>query len=56
MKEIQAPEVVAIKIQFGELKLHLETLNGFQKINTLWIDLKILPHNLEERAQVSKQV
>jgi len=29
---------------------------GLQKINTYWINLKILPHKLEERAQISQQV
>jgi len=56
MKKIQAPKVATIKLQFGELNLNLCTSNGFQKINTSWIDLKILPHKLEERAQIFQQV
>jgi len=43
MKKIQALEVAAIIMQCGELKLNLQTLNGFQKLSTSWIDLKILP-------------
>jgi len=39
MKEIQAPEVVVIKRQLGELKLTPWTLNGFQKTSASWIDL-----------------
>jgi len=35
-------------MQFGELKLNLWTLSGFQKISISWIDLKILPHKLEK--------
>jgi len=31
-------------------------LIGFQKINTSWIDLKILLYKLEERTQLSQQV
>jgi len=34
----------------------LWTLIGFQKIITSWIDLKILPHKLEEKAQIFQQV
>jgi len=47
MKKIQAPEVAAIKMQFGELNLNLWTSIGFQKIYKSWIDLKILPHKLD---------
>jgi len=47
MKKIQAPKVAAIKMQFGELKLNLWTLIGFQKIWKYWIDLKVLLHKLE---------
>jgi len=43
MKKIQAPKVAAIRMQCGELKLNLWISNGFQKINTSLIDLKILP-------------
>jgi len=46
MKNIQAPKVASIKMQFGELKLNLWTSIGFQKIYKFWIDLKILPHKL----------
>jgi len=46
MKKIKASKVAAIKMQFGELKMNLWTLNDFQKLNTSWIDLKILPHKL----------
>jgi len=52
MKEIQALKVAIIKMQFGELKLNPQTLNGSQKINLSWFDLKILPHNLEERKKI----
>jgi len=34
MKKIQAPEVAAIIMQCGELKLNLWTSNGFYKLNT----------------------
>jgi len=34
MKEIQVPQVVAIKMQFGELKLNPWTSNAFQEIST----------------------
>jgi len=54
MKKIQAPKVEAMKMQFGELKLNLWTLNGFQKLYTFWIDLKILLHKLEERVEISQ--
>jgi len=47
MKKIQAPEVAAISMQSGELELNLRTLNGFQKLITSWIDLKILPQKLD---------
>jgi len=56
MKKIQVSKLVAIKMQFGELKLNLQTLNGFLKINAFWIDLKISPHKLEERVQIFQQV
>jgi len=46
MKKIQDPKDTVIKMQCGELKLNLWTLNGFKKIITSWIDLKILPHKL----------
>jgi len=48
MKELQAPKVAAIKMQFGELKLNMWTLNGFQKINASWIGPKILLPKLGE--------
>jgi len=51
-KKIQAPEVAAISMQLGELKLYLWTSIGSQKISITWIDLKILSHKLEERAQI----
>jgi len=44
MKKIQAPEVVAISMQFGELKLY----------SIIRIDLKILSNKLKERAQISQ--
>jgi len=47
MKKIQAPKVVTIRMQCGKLKLNLWTLNGFQKISTSAIDLKILPPELD---------
>jgi len=58
MKEIQAREVAAIKMQMqlGELKLNPWTLNDFQKISISWIDSKILPLKQEESAQISQQV
>jgi len=56
MKKIQAPKVSSIKMQFGELKLNLCTSNGFQKINTSFIDLLILSHKLEGRLQISQQI
>jgi len=43
MKKIHAPKVAAISMQCGALKLNLQTLNGFQKLITSWIDLKNLP-------------
>jgi len=56
MEEIQVPEVVAIKIQFGELNLNPLTLNGLQKINTLGINLKNLPPKLQHRIHIYQQV
>ncbi len=47
MQKIQAPEVAAISMQYGELKLNLRTLNGFQKLNKSWIYLKFLPQKLD---------
>jgi len=44
------------QMQFGELKLNLWTLIGLQKISISWINLKILPYKLEEKAQSSQQV
>jgi len=55
MKELQAPKVATIKMQFGELKLNPWTLNGFQKINTIWIYLKKLSTKLEDKAQIFQQ-
>jgi len=43
-------------MQFGELKLNLQTLIGCQKFSKSWIDLKILPHKLENRAQILQQI
>ncbi len=50
------PRSCSPKMQFGELKLKLWTSIGFQKINTSWIDLKILPYKLEGRMQLFQQV
>jgi len=47
MKKTQGPKVAAISMQYGELKLNLPTLNGFQKLITSWIGLKILPQKLD---------
>jgi len=44
------------QMEFGTLKLNLWTSIGFPKTSTFWIDLKILPHKLEERAQILQQV
>jgi len=43
------------QLEFGELKLNNCTSIGLQKINTSWIDMKILPHKPEERAQIFQQ-
>jgi len=43
-------------MQFGELKLNLWTSIGSQNICIFWIDLKILPHKLEEQAQNFQQI
>jgi len=43
-------------MQFGEFKLNLSTLIGFSEIYTSSIDLKILSHKLEERAQIYQEV
>jgi len=43
MKKIQAPEVAAIRMQFGELKLNQWTSNGFHKLNTSLVSSEILP-------------
>jgi len=51
-----SPQSFSLQMQFGKLKLDLWTSIGFWEICTSWIDLKILPHKLEEKAQISKQV
>jgi len=56
MKKIQDPEVAAIIMQCGELKLILWTSNGFQKLSKSLIDLKILPQKLDSYAQLYQQV
>lgn len=55
MKEIQAPKVATIKMQFKELKFNPWTSKHSQKISTCEIDLKIISHKLEERAQISQR-
>jgi len=55
MKEIQASKIAAIEMQFVDLKLNQWTLNGFQIINTPWIDLKILPHNQKREHKFSNK-
>jgi len=44
------------KMQFGELKLNLQTLIGYQKFSKPYIDLKILPHKLEDRSKLLQQI
>jgi len=50
------PRSCSPKMQFGELELNLQTLTGCQKFSKSLIDLKILPHKLEDRAQLLRQI
>jgi len=56
MKKIQAAEVAAISMEFGELELYLWISIGSQKISMTWLDLKFLSHKIEEGAKLSQQL
>ena len=43
-------------MEFGELKLNLQTLIGCQKFMTTWIDLKFSLDKQVDNAQLSQQI